>query len=136
MMTARRRRRQSNDKQLSIAFVPGGLRFHLLSKFARAIDEYVYKLTLAGCSKEVGDASTDGFYCAVDLGPDVLQFMRQDAADEGDQLTTEEEDLIANSVGAITCVHDNGYVSVTYYDSRRRFDRDWEHIKEDCAEDD
>lgn len=135
MMTARRRRRQPDDGQLSIPFVPGGLRPYSLGKFSRIIDGYVYRLTLDGCAKEAGDASAGGYYCAVDLGPDALAHLQWEATSEGDRLTTDEENLILDNVGAILRTHDNGFVSVSYYDSKREFDQDWERVEEDCAED-
>lgn len=135
MTTARRRRRQPDDGQLSIAFVPGGLRPYRLHKFDHVIDEYVYNLTLAGCSKEAGDASAGGHYCAVDLGPDVLPHIQWEAADAGDQLTTEEENLVLDSVSAIVRTGESGSVSVSYYDNKREFDRAWQRIEENCAED-
>lgn len=65
----------------------------------------------------------------------MLPHIQWEAADAGDQLTTEEENLVLDSVSAIVRTGESGSVSVSYYDNKREFDRAWQRIEENCAED-
>lgn len=131
MSNMTRRRRQPSDDQLQIDFVPGGLRRDKMHKFDLEVDGYVHGIGLDGASAEGGDSGTVGYYWSVALGPKALRQIHDEAAAQGDRLTTEEENLIADSAGAIVREDSRGFVSVTYYDDQRDLDKAWEEVEEE-----
>lgn len=100
--------------------IPGGIR-QTRGKFDTAIDEYIYRLTLDGFGDQTGDVEGPGYYSSIDLGFEILQRLRKEAIENGDRLTTEEETLIEDSVGAIVYENSQGFVYVTYYDDENEF---------------
>jgi hypothetical protein len=54
-----------------------------------------------------------------------------DTGADADTVLQNDADATA---GAIVRTGDNGFVSVSYYDNKREFDRAWQRIEEDCAE--
>ena len=134
MLTPKRRhRRTTDDRQLDLTFVPGGIRRDGPGKFDTIIDGYVHGLTLDGCAEQAGDVSYGGHYSAVDLGPEALRSLHKEASEAGDRLTTEEEQLIAGSAGAIVREDGQGFVDVTYYDEEEEYRKAWGKVEDACA---
>ena len=131
----RRFKKKSSDGQRSFNFVPGGIRRSGPGKFDTVVDGYVYETALDGCCEEAGDASGPGWHARVSLGDgETLKSIRESAAEQGDQITTKEEELIVNHAGAIVRENDQGFVGVSYYDSEEELDRAWSEVEEECAE--
>ena len=136
-MKKRRFKKKSTHGQRSFSFVPGGIRRYGPGKFDTIIDGYVYDTTLDGCCDEAGDAQGPGWYALVPLGDgETLKSIREAAAEQGDQLTTAEEEQILNHAGAIVSENDQGFVGVTYYDSEEELDEAWAEVEEECADED
>ncbi len=100
------------------------------------VDPYVYALTLEGWGDGLGDVSEMGyFWTALGLGPEALKRIRKIALEEDKEtLTREEKGLIQGSYGAIVEETEQGFVDVTYYDTKAELDRKWARIERDVEE--
>ena len=131
-MKKRRFKKRSQDSQQSLNFVPGGIRPYGPGKFDSIIDGYVYDTTLDGCCEEAGDVSGPGWHARVPLGDgETLKQIHEHAAEQGDQLTTEEEEQILNHAGAIVSENDQGFVGVSYYDTEKELEKAWADVEEE-----
>lgn len=109
-----------------------GIRPYGPGKFDSIIDEYVYALSGEGWThEEVGDVQGFGWFGSVYLGsPEAVKRVKELAAEAKDTLTAEEEELIAESAGAIISEDDQGFVGVTYYDSENELKKAWVKIEQ------
>lgn len=104
------------------------LRSYGPGKFSLEVDKYVYNLTLDGGCEEFGDVESFGHYCCIELGKDGLKDVAREAKAAGDKLTLEEARLIRKRYGAILFTNSQGFVDVTYYDTKKAFDKAWEKL--------
>lgn len=79
-------------------------------------------------NEEAGDVEGPGFYGLVDGGIDadtIYSFAREEGFDD---FTDDEIDYLGAISGAIVFENSNGFVWVTYYDTTKDLERDWQEV--------
>lgn len=102
-------------------------------KFDKHVDQFVYDLCLNGGCDELGDVETFNHYSLVDLGKTGLKEVAAIAKENGDHLTLEESRLLRRSSGAIVEVTSQGFVYVTYFDSKHALDKAWKKLEDEWS---
>lgn len=102
-------------------------------KFDDIIDSYVYALSAEGWDQDsVGDVTEVGVYLGrLHLGDEAAKRIVEIAAEQKDEITSEELEFIRSSYGAIYSENDQGFVSVSYYDTKEDYDADWKEAEDE-----
>lgn len=103
-----------------------GIRNYGPGKFYTVLDSYAYGVVMDGVadtSITFGGGDGDGeTYDAVAGGEDLLDYIRKDAAETGDELTRDEVEMIINSGGVIFRERSDGIVEAEWYDTKKQYD--------------
>ncbi len=84
------------------------------------VDEYLYDLTLNGCTEtEAGDVETAGWYA----------LLRGPFEADSETLTDDEIAYLASLAGAIVATDSNGFVSVEHYSDPAALDSAWDSVE-------
>jgi hypothetical protein len=92
------------------------------------IDEYVHRVSMVGCDDTAGSVQELGWAGLIrgELAP------TQEFLQEFEFLFTQEElKFLASVAGAIIEEDDQGFVSVSYFDSADKLERTWANIQRD-----
>jgi hypothetical protein len=107
-----------------------GIRPYGPGKFSTILDGYVYEVSLdGGPDEEVGSVDEGGWYGFMAIGEGFFDLVDDVASSNRDELTPEEEDLIAESVAVILYERSDGIVEVDWYDSLDEADEVWADIE-------
>lgn len=102
----------------------------MAGKFDSNLDAALYELTLDGGDEETGDVSEMGWYAVLLRGGPSLADELSDAND----ISQEELDDLRASAGVIVEENDQGFVSVSYYDTKKQLDEEWKTYEDDADE--
>lgn len=93
------------------------------------ISEYVHRLSQEWTDEEAGSCSEYGIWYGLLREPlDVSSVLKP-----GETLAAEEEEFLAAQAGAIVEETDQGFVSVTYYETEEELDKAWAEIVEEFS---
>lgn len=113
-----------------------GIRSYGPGKFHNVIDEYVYEACLnQGTPDEEISHEGFGWFALLLLDTSARDFIREIAADEGDVLTDEEQDMISESEALILHERSDGIVEVDWYDRPSQAKQVWAELEEELADD-
>lgn len=96
-------------------------------KFSTILDSYVYSVSLdGGCDEETGDSTIgNGWYGIMRHGSTIFR----DHDPMLESLNEAERDKLTSCAGVILFEDSNGFVSVTYYDTKEQLDTAWSAIQ-------
>ena len=114
-----------------------GIRPYGPGKFHNIIDSYVYELTLnGGADEEVSLGDGNGWYGFMHLSPAAKSEINAVAAEQDDELTDEETDLLSESVAVILFERSDGIVGADWFDDLKKAEADWAEIEAGADEED
>jgi hypothetical protein len=112
----------------------GGIRSYGPGKFNTKLDSYAYELTLDGGADREEGGEGNGWYGYVALDHDTTDRIHKIAKEEQDQLTRDEEDLLAKSSAVIFFERSDGIVEADWFDTTDEADELWEEIEAEFEE--
>ena len=99
-----------------------GIRSYGPGKFSTMVDAYVYSVSLDGCDETHGSCSENGVWIGrMSPGRGILRDMCSDT----EPLNEDEARLLTACAGVILEENDQGFVSVTYYQTDDELQYDW-----------
>lgn len=100
-------------------------------KFNTVMDAYVYDVSCnGGCDEEAGSVDENGAWYGLMRNGHTI-FKDHDPLLE--TLNEAEQELLTNSAGVILQEDGNGFVTVSYYETKAELDKDWASIEEEMA---
>jgi hypothetical protein len=112
-----------------------GIRSYGPGKFYTIVDGYAYAATLdGGADEEESYPDGDGWYGLLWVSDGVVDRIREEAADEKDELTDEEEALLDESVAVIFFERSDGIVETEWYDDKKEAEEAWADIEKEMAD--
>ena len=107
-----------------------GIRTYGPGKFYTLLDSYAYSVTLdGGADREASYEEGGGWYGFLDIDPDTIERIREEAGEQGDRLTREEERLLTRSTAVIFFERSDGIVEADWYDRMSEADTAWDEIE-------
>lgn len=120
---------------MSFSAAEDGIRSYGPGKFYTVLDSYVHEFTLdGGVDEEAGSGEGNGWYGLVRLDDGSRKRIREIAAEEKDELTEEEEDLLNDNVVVILFERSDGIVEADWFDKKREAEKAWAGIEEEMAD--
>lgn len=118
-----------------VAATEEGIRSYGHGKFHNIIDSYIYALTLdGGADREESFDEGGGWYGFVTLDPKDAERVRKAALADHDELTDDEEELLAGSVAVILFERSDGIVEAEWFSDEKEADEEWAAIEEQFEE--
>lgn len=113
-----------------------GIRSYGPGKFIKLIDSYAFDVTLdGGADEEASYPEGSGWYGFLNLNSASKENIRVIAAEQDDELTDEEDDLLIESVAIIFFERSDGIVEADWFDSLKKAQKVWGDIEEDVNSD-
>ena len=111
-----------------------GIRSYGPGKFDSIIDSYAYDVGIDGIDEEVSIEDGGGWYGLLMLDKPAREAISQAAHNAEDELTDEEEDLLADSAAIVFHERSDGIVEVDWFDDKKAADDEWDAIQEEIEE--
>jgi len=113
-----------------------GIRSYGPGKFYTILDSYAYEVALDGLDEEASYGDGNGWYGLIWLDKDACERINEIAAENKDQLTEEEEEMLDEHVAIIFYERSDGIVEADWFDdaSRDSVMERWQDIEDDTAE--
>lgn len=106
-------------------------------KFIKLIDGYAYDVTLdGGADEEASYGEGSGWYGFLRLDKAAREHIHQQVHYNEDDLTTEETDLLDDSVAIIFFERSDGIVEADWFDDMGKAQATWDEIEADVEGDD
>lgn len=105
--------------------VTTGIRPYGPGKFNTILDQYVYTVSLdGGADEEESSGNGDGWYGIMRHGYTIFR----DHDPMLESLNEDEQEQLTSSAGVILREDSQGFVYVTYYDTKEELEADWAEI--------
>lgn len=109
-----------------------GIRSYGPGKFYDIVDQYVYEIVMNGFGDEsVSYEDAGGGYDLVRFSDGTLDTIRKFAAEENDELTEDEEELIEETAAVILFTRSDGIVEADWFEDLKEAEKQWARIEED-----
>jgi hypothetical protein len=104
-------------------------------KFSYVIDEYIYEACLnQGTPDEEISHEGLGWFALLELDASARRFIREIAAEAGDELEPEEQELLDGEAALILHERDDGFVGVDWFTDLKEAQDRWAEIEEDLSD--